>query len=137
MLFQIDVGGDAPAQIFDAFWDERQADDDVRAFSEHLVRGVMERRDEMDGLIAGVAERWRVERMPVVDRNVLRLALFEMLDDPGTPRPVIIDEAIEIGKKYGSEQSGSFINGILDALRRAAERGALGPGAASDDGSRR
>lgn len=127
MLFQIDLtGADDAQRVFDEFWDGRAVDAAQREFGERLVRGVVARRVELDALLARIADRWRVERMAVVDRNVLRLALFEMIDDPETPRAVIIDEAIEIGKKYGSEESGKFINGILDAARRAAEDGTLG-----------
>ena len=74
-------------------------------------------------LIAGAADRWKLERMPVVDRNVLRMAVYELLQQPETPAAVVIDEAIEVAKKFGSAESGGFINGILDAVRRRVERG--------------
>lgn len=125
MLFQLDLAGGEPDGIFDEFWASREADADSRTFAEHLVRGVHARSTELDGVIAGSSENWRVDRMAVVDRNVLRVAVYEMLLDPETPPLVIIDEAIEVGKRFGSEKSGSFINGILDGIRRRIERGEL------------
>ena len=123
MLFQIDLTGAAPADVFREFWSERQVAPDMRAFSEALVLGVGARRAELDAWIAGVAEHWRLERMSAVDRNVLRLALYEMVSPAAPPPAVVIDEAIEIAKKFSGAGSGAFINGILDAVRKRVERG--------------
>lgn len=125
MLFQLDLAGGEPDGIFEGFWASRDADDESRGFAERLVRGVHARTAELDDVIAGSAEHWRVDRMAVVDRNVLRVAVYEMLLDTETPPLVIIDEAIEVGKRFGSEKSGAFINGILDGVRRRRERGEL------------
>jgi N utilization substance protein B len=125
MLFQLDLAGGEPDGIFGEFWASREADPDSRAFAERLVRGVHARTAELDAVIAGAAEHWRVDRMAVVDRNVLRVAVYEMVLDPETPPLVIIDEAIEVGKRFGSEKSGAFINGILDGVRRKLENGEL------------
>ncbi len=122
MLYQIDQTRISPQELFAQFWNSQPAGDEVRGFAESLVTGVGERLSEMDGMIGRSAENWRIERMAVVDRNVLRIALYEMLTDSGTPRAVIIDEAIEIGKKYGSGDSGSFINGILDSIREQLDQ---------------
>lgn len=118
LLFQIDLTESSPGEVFEEFWVNQEASPEVRSFSEQLVRGVFARRAELDRLIADAAEHWRIERMAVVDRNVLRMATFEMFHDAAIPVAVVIDEAIEVAKKYGSEASGSFINGILDNLRR-------------------
>jgi N utilization substance protein B len=123
MLFQIDLTGASPQEVFQQFWRNRQTDEVIRQFSEKLVLGVFDKRRAMDRLIAGSTEHWRIERMAVVDRNVLRMAVFEMITDGLTPAAVIIDEAIEVAKKFGSEESGSFINGILDAIRHRVEGG--------------
>jgi N utilization substance protein B len=123
MLFQIDMAGDAPAEVYPHFWKEHETEAEVRAFAEGLVEGVMREREALDGLIAHSAANWRVERMAVVDRNILRVAVYELAWLRDTPPIVVLDEAIEVGKKYGSEQSGSFINGILDAVRKRIERG--------------
>jgi N utilization substance protein B len=126
MLFQIDLTGIAPREVFHEFWTGHEASDDVREFAERLVLGVSGDRRDLDTTIAGSATHWRIERMAVVDRNVLRMAVYEMLEDAPTPAPVVIDEAIEVARKFGSEESGSFINGILDDVRRRLERGELG-----------
>ena len=123
MLFQIDLTGVAPEEVFGTFWRTQNVEPSVRSFSEQLVLGVYEEREATDRLIAGAADRWKLDRMPVVDRNVLRMAVYELLQQPETPAAVVIDEAIEVAKKFGSAESGGFINGILDAVRRRVERG--------------
>lgn len=122
MLFQIDLAGGRPDEIFEPFWEGQEIDADGRAFAERLVRGVTAERVRLDRTIAGSTENWRVERMAVVDRNVLRLAVWELLNEKDTPEAVVIDEAIEIAKRFGSERSGAFINGVLDAVRRRLVR---------------
>lgn len=123
MLFQIDMAGGSPEEIYPHFWREHEAEIEVRAFAQGLVEGVTREREALDGIIAGSAAHWRVARMAVVDRNILRLAVYELARLPETPAAVVLDEAIEVGKKFGSEQSGSFINGILDAVRKRIESG--------------
>jgi N utilization substance protein B len=123
MLFQIDMAGGAPSEIYPHFWKEHEAELEVKTFAEGLVEGVIREREALDGIIAQSAEHWRVERMAVVDRNILRVAVYELAWLPATPPVVVLDEAIEVGKKFGSDQSGSFINGILDAVRKRIERG--------------
>ena len=86
-------------------------------YARTLVEGSLAHQESIDRLVANQADNWRLERMPVVDRNVLRLAVYEMRYQPDVPAVVVIDEAIELAKKFGSEQSGRFVNGILDALR--------------------
>jgi len=126
MLFQIDLTGASPQEVFREFWHDQEAGEEMRRFAESLVLGVHAGRGELDRWIVGSAEHWRVERMAVVDRNVLRMAVHEMLHDPAPPPAVIIDEAIEVAKKFGSEESGAFINGILDAIRKRVEQGETG-----------
>ena len=128
MLYQGELGETVPTQLLRAF--------DIHAFraetaeggatlqtskmaldyAQTLVEGSLAHRESIDELISAQAENWRLERMPVVDRNVLRLAVYELRHQPGVPAVVVIDEAIELAKKFGSEQSGRFVNGILDAL---------------------
>ncbi len=127
MLFQIDLAGGAPDDVFRGFWLGVEASDDVRRFAEEIVRGVARERRSLDGMVAGSAENWRVERMAVVDRNVLRMAVYEMLFEQDVPAVVAIDEAIEVARKFGGEESGSFVNGVLDSVRRRLERGEIGP----------
>ncbi len=94
----------------------RKRFDEAFQFAQELVQGTLDNREKIDDLIRGQADNWRLERMPAVDRNVLRLAIYEMLFETGTPKLVVVDEAIELAKKFGSEQSGRFVNGLLDGL---------------------
>lgn len=112
----------------------------VRESFEHaqrLVRGTLESLTEIDELIRTHAENWRIERMPPIDRNILRLALYEMLHEESVPKVVIVDEAIELAKKFGAENSGRFVNGLLDGVLRTR---AIGKGAPTsrpvEEGSR-
>lgn len=125
MLFQIDLTGAVAAEVFGEFWVGQEAAEEMRTFAERLVLGVAGERRDLDSAIAASATHWRIERMAVVDRNILRMAVYEMLHETPTPPPVVIDEAVEVAKKFGSEESGSFINGILDDVRRRIERGEL------------
>lgn len=128
MLFQIDLTAASPGEVFRTFWVDQTGEEDIRAFAERLVSGVCGERARLDAVIAGSAENWRIERMPVVDRNVLRISIYEMLFEPETPPLVSIDEAIEVAKRFGTGESGGFINGVLDDVRRRIERGDLAPG---------
>ncbi len=90
--------------------------DEAFGYARRLVEGTLGHRDEIDQLIVQQADNWRLERMPVVDRNVLRLAVFEMLFEADVPKLVVVDEAIELAKRFGSENSSRFVNGLLDGL---------------------
>jgi N utilization substance protein B len=106
---------DALNQYFDALYSEEQPQRDP--FVEDLVKGTVEHIQEVDERITRHAEHWRIERMPAVDRNILRLAVYEMTRG-GTPPPVAIDEALELARKFSNEESVQFVNGVLDAVRR-------------------
>ncbi len=129
MLYQADLSGDDMDHVMASYLDgglaEAPCDAEARPFAEHLARGVAQSLAKLDELIRAGAEHWRLERMAVVDRNVLRLALFELLDEPETPAAVILDEAVELAKFYGGEESGAFVNGVADGIRRRLERGEL------------
>jgi N utilization substance protein B len=127
VLFQLDVTGEEPSGALALFWEDRRPPADVRRFTEELVQGSWQRRSELDALLEGSAANWKVSRMATVDRNVLRLALYELLHGGGTPPAVVLDEAIELAKKFGNADSGPFVNGILDAVRRQMEDGTLPP----------
>ncbi|HEX5758417.1 MAG TPA: transcription antitermination factor NusB, partial [Thermoanaerobaculia bacterium] len=94
----------------------RRQVEDAFGYAQALVRGTVDHREEIDTLIRAQADHWRLERMPAVDRNILRLAVYEMLFEKDIPKLVVLDEAIELAKKFGSEQSGRFVNGLLDGL---------------------
>ena len=108
----------APAAPADraAYARYRQRVEEAFLYAQDLVRGAVEHRGRIDELIRSQADNWRLERMPPVDRNILRLAIYEMLFEKETPKLVVLDEAIELAKKFGSEQSGRFVNGLLDGL---------------------
>jgi len=129
MLYQRDLSGDGTEQVIAAFLEgglsEEKLDLQARRFAEHLVRGVVRRMEELDGLIRAGSTNWRLERMAAVDRNVLRIALFELLDEPDTPAAVILDEAVELAKLFGGEESGAFVNGLADGIRRRIESGEM------------
>ena len=100
------------------------ATDEVRSFADFLLRGTLANLAELDGELARQTAHWKLERLAAVDRNILRLAMFELMHEPETPPAVVIDEAIEIAKKFGAEESGRFVNGVLDGFikRRAGAR---------------
>jgi N utilization substance protein B len=123
VLFLWDVRRQPIAEAISAFYEtlaseeeepERAAPDE---FMEALVRGASERADDIDRRIVEKSEHWRLERMPAVDRNILRLAVYEMTD-LATPAPVVIDEALELARQFSGDESVSFINGVLDAVHR-------------------
>jgi N utilization substance protein B len=119
MLFEHDVAGTAPDDMFRRSGDLQKVSEGVRDFTKRLVSGTLEHRDSLDAMISRQAEHWRLMRMPIVDRNILRLALFELLHEPDTPRPVVIDEALEIAKRFSTPRSSQFINGILDGVLKS------------------
>jgi transcription antitermination protein NusB len=122
MLFQADMGKQTPEQVRQTFWRERgDVEADVRSFAEDLFRVAGERAPEIDSLIEGHAEHWRMERMAAVDRNLMRAAVAELLAFPATPRAVVINEALEIARKFSSPESVQFINGVLDSVGKKLE----------------
>jgi transcription antitermination protein NusB len=119
MLFQGDLGKHTPAQVEKLFWPSREdIDEETRGFADDLHRVATEREPEISALIQKHAQNWRMERMPVVDRNLLRAAVAEMLGYPETPAAVIINETLEIARRYAAPESLQFLNGVLDAIGR-------------------
>jgi len=119
-LYQIDVAATDLEEALSRFWRSFEpVERDVMDLAEALVRGVAEHRRDIDAAIESVSTNWRLDRMARVDRNVLRLAVHELLHRPEEPVKVVINEAIELGKKYGSESSGAFINGVLDRIAQS------------------
>jgi N utilization substance protein B len=123
MLFQADMGKQNPDEVRKTFWRERgDVGADVQSFANDLFRVATGRATEIDGLIEGHAEHWRMDRMAAVDRNLLRAAVAELLGFPATPRAVVINEALEIARKFSSPESVQFINGVLDSVGRELEK---------------
>ena len=119
MMFQGDLGKQKPEEVEKLFWESRDdVDDETRGFADDLHRIATTREDEVDALIERHAQNWRMERMPVVDRNLLRTAVAEMLGYPKTPAAVVINESLEIARRYAAPESVNFLNGVLDAIGR-------------------
>ena len=124
MLFQYDIAQPRADQLTNSYW-EAFGDDMgnvAREFSNDLALGAIARLDEIDELIKRRAEHWRIQRMAVVDRNILRLAIYEFLYDRDTPKTVVINEAIEIARRFSAQESPQFINGVLDSIKKELER---------------
>jgi transcription antitermination factor NusB len=118
-LYQLELtGAGDPAPHDDEFWARHPVDADTRAFTDGLVRGAKSHQAKIDQVIGQFAEHWDLERMAVVDRNILRLAVYELLFTLDVPPKVAINEAIEIAKKFGTKESSRFINGVLDRIHK-------------------
>jgi N utilization substance protein B len=123
ILFQIDFKGKKIAnKDLEAFWSDKDVSEDIRKFTETLVKGTLQRLEEIDSKIEKVAENWILNRMAAVDRNILRFAAYEILYMKDIPLAVTINEAIEIAKKFSTSEAAPFINGILDKLAKEADR---------------
>ena len=131
-LYLSDLAGGAASTALRSLWagqletpelGSRPAEDEEIAFAERIVRGVDRRREEIDKLIEGASVNWRLARMPVVDRNILRLASFELVGCPDVPASVSINEAVELAKRFGDKDSRAFVNGILDRIAGELGRG--------------
>ncbi len=119
LLYQLDRGSRPLEEVLAQFWESQGVPEAaVREFAEEIVRGTLQRVEEIDGMIKGYAEHWDPDRMAVVDRNILRLALYEILFREDIPPKVTINEYVDIAKKYSTEDSGAFVNGILDRAFR-------------------
>lgn len=128
MLFAADVTGTDPYLLTSEFWselDDAEADEATRDFANNIAKGTLEKVNEIDELIRSRAEHWRIPRMAVVDRNILRMAVYEFVYEP-TPRTVVINEALEIARRFSTYEATQFINGILDAVKHDLDSKAEG-----------
>lgn len=115
ILFQYDVHG-KPGLWLDEFWKPLETDAETRAFAEQIVAGVIEKKKDLDATLATYATNWKVSRMPIVDRNILRAGLYEFLWMDDVPAKVTLDEAVELAKSFGDEEASKFVNGVLDKI---------------------
>jgi N utilization substance protein B len=126
MLYQWEVGRASAHEAIGTYWPSSDPDGTVaeehREFANRLVRGTIGRVQDIDALLAKRAQNWRVERMAVLDRLVLRLGAYELLEEPGTPAKVVINEAIELARTFSGDEAVGFVNGILDAVRKDLRR---------------
>jgi N utilization substance protein B len=123
VLYQLDMSGDASEQGLHAFAESFESSEKARAFAWQLVRGVRERQAELDAALMAGSQNWRVERLSRIDANVIRLAIYEMTN--GLPLEIAINEAVEVARKYGTNESAAFVNGVLDGVAKqlGLERG--------------
>ena len=132
-LYQLDLRGEDFLGEARSFLREQEPDKTAREFAMSLVQGTAQNAEEIDGVIRRVAQNWDIERMAVIDRNVLRMATYELLHCKDIPPKVAINEAIELGKRYSTQNSGGFINGVLDRIKDATKAGGAAEGAARDE----
>ncbi len=124
-LFYMDEKRNNPKEMVELFLRNFKPPEKVRPFFLKLINGVLHQRNEIDTLIERFSSNWKIDRMACVDRNIIRIAVYELLCLNDIPSKVTINEAIDIGKKYGAEDSGAFINGVLDSIRILAEKGEI------------
>ncbi len=127
ILYQLEFHPGKLEELLQSFWADDPPPAEVQIFSDELVRGVLEHAEKIDALITQYTEHWTFPRIALVDRNILRLATYELLFRKEIPEKVILNEAIEIAKQYGSEDSGRFVNGILDKIRMVTRPDLLEP----------
>lgn len=118
ILYQVDVTGHAPEASIKMFKQNFDVKKDSWDFAEGLAKGICDHKADIDALIEKQSEHWKLSRMTVTDRNILRLAVFELKYRQDIPSKVTLNEAIELGKRYGTEDSGAFVNGVLDRIYR-------------------
>ncbi len=129
MLYTLDIGKQSKDEILRTFWQMNEHSEKVRDFANQLFEGTTQRLKEIDKVIQQHTKNWRLSRMAAVDRNVLRLAVFEFLSGGRTPETVVINEALEIAKKFSTQESAQFVNGILDSIKiELIEKGRKGDG---------
>jgi transcription antitermination protein NusB len=128
MLFQWEVGQHLPAEVVAGFLEARQADPEIKEFARRLFEGTVADASRIDPLLRRHAVHWKLERMAAVDRNVLRLALYELLHYPETPPPVIINEALELARRFSTPEAVEFVNGVLDAVHKSLASATTGGG---------
>jgi len=119
MLFQWDMGGHSPEHVTQTFLAGRKLGAELQAYSRSLFEGTVREAESLDRFLRDHSEHWRVERMAAVDRNILRLALYEIIHQPETPPAVIINEALEIARRFSGEGSVEFVNGVLDGILKS------------------
>jgi N utilization substance protein B len=117
MLYQFDVGKQPLDEILETFWEMNEHSNKIREFATDLFQGSVARIKELDKIIQQHTQHWRLSRMAAVDRNILRLAVYEFLSSAKTPETVVINEALEIAKKYSTHESAQFVNGVLDSIK--------------------
>ena len=132
MLYQWEVGRLTVPEVAESFWRIGEIDESIperaRERAAALVRGTVEQVGRIDRILEEASRTWRLERMPVIDRLILRLGIYELLQEPETPPAVVIDEALELARRFSTEEAVPFVNGVLDAVKDRIERGEIAAG---------
>ncbi|MDO8971480.1 MAG: transcription antitermination factor NusB [Saprospiraceae bacterium] len=118
ILYAIDINKADAAEVVETYWKEHEEGGDVKKFALDLTAGTLEQRHKIDALITQYTDNWRLERMAVIDRNIIRMATYELLYQEDIPPKVAINEAVELAKKFGDDESGRFVNGVLDKINK-------------------
>ncbi len=118
MLYQWDMTREAMENVIDSYWKVRSTTDLTRSMAERLARGAQGQVERIDREITAVSKNWRFDRIAAVDRNIIRIGVFELVNDAETPSAVVIDEAVEMARRFGEADSTAFVNGVLDAIMR-------------------
>ncbi len=118
ILFRLEFENEQIEKTLSQYWKSKKASEEIKEYSTRLVNGVISDQAKIDNIIEQVSEHWRISRMALVDRNILRMAVFELLYEENIAPAIVINEAIEIAKKYSGEEAATFVNGILDAVRK-------------------
>lgn len=118
MLYQWDMTREAMDNVIDSYWKVRSTTDRTRSMAERLARGAQGQVERIDKEITAVSKNWRFDRIAAVDRNIIRIGVFELVNDAETPSAVVIDEAVEMARRFGEADSTAFVNGVLDAIMR-------------------
>ncbi len=118
ILFRLEFEDTQLEKTLIQYWENRKASEEIKEYSTWLVKGIISHQDKIDNIIQQVSEHWRISRMALIDRNILRMAVFELLNEENIAPAIVINEAIEIAKKYSGDKAATFVNGILDAIRK-------------------
>ena len=118
MLFQMEASGAGAEEAIALFWRSFEADPEGKSYADEIVRGVFDGKDDIDKAIGAASENWRIDRMTRLDRNLLRLSTWELMKRRDVPSPVILDEAVELAKSFGTAESSAFVNGVLAKVAR-------------------
>lgn len=121
ILFRLEFEKAQLDKILTQYWENRRTPEEIKKYSNWLVHGVISHQEKIDSIIQSVSEHWRISRMALIDRNILRMAVFELVYEENIAPAIVINEAIEVAKKYSGEEAATFINGILDAVRKDLE----------------
>lgn len=122
ILFQLEFENEKLEEAVSQYWENRKTPEEIKEYSTWLVKGIAAHQEKIDRIIQSVSEHWRISRMALIDRNILRMAVFELLYEENLAPAIVINEAIEIARRYSGDEAVTFVNGILDAIRKNMDK---------------